>query len=159
MPDTAWEIIVPLLSPLISLGALVWAVYQIKNVLRQNYQKVYDMNIGIDKFFFEHPDMRKYFYPDVIQPAPRGPEVPADAETRRQVDAVAEMMLDFFDSVCHQKEWLPGGTYDHYANYMRTVYRYSPALQACLQARKEWYPERLQQTLSEQPKLTGAAAS
>lgn len=117
--------------------ASLWVLWiQIRELRRSiqssTYQNIYQMILDIDKHFVENTDAKPYFY--------YGRKVDNES-LREKLLSTAEMLLDCFDNVYHQKECMPPHTFDAFSAYMREIYQNSPVLQELLSKRERWYPK------------------
>lgn len=105
---------------------------------------LYQLGQDSNKFFADHPSIRKYFY---AEDRPKGmtdeqllamldEECP---ETRSLVSTAAEIMADFADIAFTQKEFLPSEDWDGWWQYFCDAYDESPVLQRHYENRKLWY--------------------
>jgi hypothetical protein len=142
MPDlSGWfEAHHSILSIGVSAISAVLIVVQIYNLTRsihgQTYQRIYELMIGIDRFFIDHPELKGYFYPDA--------EVRKEVTVERdKLFSAAEMLIDYFDNVYHQKGSMPPGTFEGFLAYMCSIYQHSGVLRQYLDlsGRKSWYPK------------------
>jgi hypothetical protein len=131
---------------ILAFAALCATLYQIRDAVRsirgQTYQRVYEVMIGIDRFFFDHPAYKPYFYPESGEP-----KYPPDDPVR--LASVAEMMADYFDSVYHQGDSMPKQTSQGFREFMRSVYHHSKELQNYIRLNEKWYPEHFVKSLRE----------
>jgi hypothetical protein len=141
----------PLISACVAILTTIFVVIQIRSVSKsvqgQTYQRVYELMITIDKFFIENPGLKPYFYPDT--------KIAAEENVNpEKLASIAEMMIDFFDNVYHQKKTMPGDTFPGFDEYMKSVYRYSGVLRDYLRnsERVKWYPDDFLKDLGEDPK-------
>src|SRR6266568_9415269 len=95
-------------------------------------QNIYLHMIDIDRFFIDNPKMKPYFY------SARSIDA-ADTEELAKLFSIAEMMVDYFDSVYQQRGCLTAETFNGKGQYMRELYSTSPTLQAYLDGKDEWY--------------------
>jgi hypothetical protein len=102
------------------------------SVQRSTALNIYSHMVDIDRFFIEHPHLKPYFYGG---PIPAIDEVPS----HQQLLSVAEMMVDYFDSVYQQKECSPKDTFGPKMKYMRQIYEESSVLREFLDANAGWY--------------------
>jgi len=106
-------------------GVTLWFVWiQIRDAKRgiksSTYQNVAQGMIDIDKIFIEKPELKPYFY---------SKKASAQGELiYPRLLSAAEMFLDFFDNVYHQKSCMPIETFDGYTAFMRDIYKCSPVL-------------------------------
>jgi hypothetical protein len=130
---------VPVLQLSVAIVSVALVLYQIKNLVAsihsQTYQRIYELMIQIDRFFIENPTIKPYFYPSANI-------VPEDVE-REKLLSVSEMMIDYFDSVYHQRVCMPPRTFDGFKEYMQSIFRNSEILQEYLKisGREKWYPK------------------
>lgn len=119
---------------LIGISALfVWI--QVRDlrisIQSQTYQTVYEKMFEFHRFFFEHPEMKKFFY--------HGTDLPDEDGERLEI--VAEWMCDYFDDVYHQRRTMPPATFDEWKTFMQEIYENSPVLRRHIARRQLWYPE------------------
>ncbi len=119
------------------IGVSLWILWvQIRELRRSiqssTYQNIYQMILTIDRYFIENVDIKPYFY--------HGKKVSCEPLKERLL-STAEMLLDCFDNVYHQKECMPPHTFDAFSTFMREIHQNSPILQEVLSQREHWYPE------------------
>jgi hypothetical protein len=108
-----------------ALTAQQWALTE------QVFARLDIHNFEINKFVFENPDVRKFFYGGVQPPTKNDAK---SAKTREQIATLAEMYLDFietFDNDYLRKmpDMELGGKYDEvWKNYFLALFEKSPAL-------------------------------
>lgn len=129
----------------IIVGVSLWILWiQIRELRRSiqssTYQNIYHMIIGIDKYFIENTDVKPYFY--------YGRKVDNE-QLREPLLSTAEMLLDCFDNVYHQKDCMPPHTFDAFDAFMKEIYQNSPVLQELLTKRERWYPREFIEHLRE----------
>lgn len=102
------------------------------------YGTVMSQALAQDEVFIKHPELRPYFY--------QGKELSPDDSLCHKVWAIAEYLLDFYDSLekqlknyphlwIHEKKTWQANTIDMFA--------WSPVLCLYLDANREWYSESL----------------
>jgi hypothetical protein len=83
-----------------TLGSILALIVQIrdlkKSIQSSTYQHVYERMIEIDLYFIQHPEDKLYIYGD------KSIETDNPVEKAR-LFSLAEMMVDYFDSVYHQE--------------------------------------------------------
>ena len=93
------------------------------------------MIIEIDRYFVENRDVKPYFY--------YGKKVNGEQpHIREKLLSIAEMLIDCFDNIYHQKDCMPPSTFDPFSAFMREIYQNSPILQELLSKREYWYPKK-----------------
>lgn len=99
------------------------------------YQNVYELMISIDRFFIEHRELKPYFYPATTG----GCHIYVNPD---ELASAAEMMLDYFDCVYHQRATMPENTFRGFSKFMRSVYEHSAPLKELVNngGRENWYP-------------------
>jgi hypothetical protein len=96
------------------------------------YQNIISLMADIDRLFVEHPLLRPFFY-DKTEPPPPG-------ELRCQVDAMAELLLDFMDNYFIQAPHMPvAGDDQQWQDYFAEEFDASPALRALFESKRNWY--------------------
>jgi len=140
----------------VALVALVVAVavgaYQAFSIRGQTYQRIYEQMLSIDRFFFDRPAYKAYFYASSGEAI-----IPEDPIHADKLNSVAEMMADYFDMVYHQRSVIPRGTYSGFEDFMRAVYHHQGPgqkyiLRDYIESRKHWYPSRFLDSLRQEPK-------
>jgi hypothetical protein len=123
---------------IISLIFLYSQLRDIKSSVRSStYLNLYEQMIEIDKFFFDHPELRPYFY----EGKPGGDNM-RDEKAANRLNSVAEMMIDFFDMAYHQRDCMPPGTVAGFENYMKRIYRSSPVMKDFIGLYSASYPDK-----------------
>ncbi len=122
---------------IISLIFLYSQLKDIKSSVRSStYLNLYEQMIEIDKFFYEHPEWRPYFY-DGKRAARMGEKEVSS------LNSVAEMMIDFFDMAYHQKACMPPETIEGFENYMNCIFQKSPVMKNFIVGeRATFYPKQ-----------------
>lgn len=107
------------------------------SIQSSTYQNIYQQMIEIDRYFIEHPELKAYFYSTEMKA-----EMPEDALEQEKLFSIAEMLVDFFDSVYHQKKCMPPKTFSRFSEYMKDMYQNSIVLRKFLtDEREDWYPD------------------
>jgi hypothetical protein len=128
------------LGTLIIVVVSLWFLWiQIRELRRSiqssTYQNIYQMIVEIDRYFIENRDIKPYFYynkeADSGQP-----------HLREKLLSIAEMLIDCFDNIYHQKDCMPPSTFDPFSAFMKEIYQDSPILRELLSKREYWYPKR-----------------
>lgn len=96
-----------------------------------SYHQVQNLMIDIDRFFINNIEIVKYFRNNI--------DVVGSDENRQKLLLIAEMLIDHFDNVYHQRGTLPHGTYDGFVAYMQETYKNSPIVRHFISQRKSWY--------------------
>jgi hypothetical protein len=131
---TVWVIAAGNIITLCTLIAVIIELRHLKKSIHSStYQRVYEQMIRIDKFFIDNPSFKPYFYGSK-EPTTKNP-LELD-----KLASISEMMVDYFDSVYHQKDCMPEGTFPEFLTYMQDLSKKSPLLKAFLENRKTWYP-------------------
>jgi hypothetical protein len=152
-PSTMAEWVIAIgtcVGALIALLTLLVLWRQLKDlstsIQGSTYQNVINLMIEIDRFFITHPDLKSYFYNGKKLTA-------ADEIESARVTSTAEMLLDFFDNVYHQKALLSEEKFRAYLIYMRTLCGRSEALQNQLDRNSNWYPPKFVHDLQQSYKI------
>ena len=127
-----------IITAIVAVVTIAFVYHQLKNlsknILSQTIQNIYERMIEIDRFFIDNPDLRKYFYSnESIQKI--------DLKLKAQLHSIAEMMVDYFDSVYDQRECMRKKTFEAKAFYFWYVYNNSPILREYLKqpGLEMWY--------------------
>ena len=127
------------------IGSLVVAMllgfFQLRKLVQsiqsQTYQRVYETMISLDRFFMENPALKRYVY----GPAPEDNVItPTKEVDGKNLFSVAEMVVDYFDNVFHQRKCMPRGTFLPFCKFMRRTCRESELIKEFLKQRGDWYP-------------------
>ena len=95
-----------------------------------------------NRIFIDHPELRGYFY--------EGAQLRDSDSNRERVEAVAEHLLDYFDSVLMQLEYLPQPwPRDWWDAYIVDSFARSEVLCDYLAAHRSWYRPELADKMSE----------
>ena len=138
---TFWAITAGSVFALCTLIALIFEVRHLKSSVQSStYQRIYEQMITIDRFFIENPSLKPYFY---------GSETPTTKNPieLEKVASIAEMMIDYFDSVYHQQDCMPEDTFPQFLRFMKDTCTASPVLKQFIHCRRDWYPEKFWQHL------------
>jgi hypothetical protein len=115
------------------------------SIQSSTYQNVYQQMIEIDRYFIENPELKAYFYSTEMKV-----EIPEDALQREKRFSIAEMLVDFFDSVYYQKKSMPPKTFSRFNQYMKDMYQNSVVLKKFLtDERKDWYTDKFIEELKD----------
>jgi hypothetical protein len=133
---------------------LVWQLNQAQESIRSDtINQIYGHMVEIDKFFFEHPELKPYFYDDkyIGEDNPLFDQSEASFEMHRaQVYATTEMIADFFSEALLGVSHLKDSTYQGWREYIKYVYKSSPPLRQLYCQRKDWYKDELAGELFEE---------
>ncbi|RPJ73772.1 MAG: hypothetical protein EHM20_11690 [Alphaproteobacteria bacterium] len=114
-----------------------------ESIISSSYHSTHNLMIEIDRHFFDHPEMIKYFRDKAELSSAQN-----DKE-KMQVKMTAEMLADYFDNVFHQKGTLPTtDAYMAFQNYMQETYANSPALNEYLNKKEGWHSKDFIQMLT-----------
>jgi len=102
-------------------------------------QNVNGMMNRISTLFFEHPELRQYFYENVT--------APDEEPVRSQVDILAEMFVDFMSLALTNEILAPLDERAGWVNYFSDLTRSSPAIRAYWKLHHHWYEGQLQMLL------------
>jgi hypothetical protein len=131
---TVWAIAAGNIITLCTLIAVIIELRHLKKSIHSStYQRIYEQMISIDRFFIDNPSLKPYFY------GSKSPITKNPLELDK-LDSISEMMVDYFDSVYHQKDCMPKGTFPQFLAYMQDLSNRSPHLRTFLDKRKTWYP-------------------
>jgi hypothetical protein len=121
---------------LLTLLALIWQVRQGARATGADvYQAIADQMLAVDRLFFDHIDLRDFFFAN--QP------LPSAGPTRERIFAAAELFVDLMDEVIAQERHLPRAMAHSWANYFVSVARTSPAIQQFWRAKRDWYDSHM----------------
>ena len=127
-----------------ALGTLIALIFEVRHlrssVQSSTYQRIYEQMITIDRFFIENPSLKLYFYGS----DPPTSKNPIELE---KMASVAEMMIDYFDSVYHQQDCMPDGTFPQFLRFMKDTCTTSQVFRQFVHCRRDWYPEKFRQDL------------
>ena len=120
------------------LGSFIFIWWQIRD-LRKSLESsvsysVYQMMVDIDRFFAEKPHLRGYFYRAESQ------LMGLRKMIEEQVLATAEMITDWFYHAYQQQAIMTAEIRQSYQNFIRALYRNSPALREFITEHQDWYP-------------------
>lgn len=138
---------VQIVSAAVALLVFLIGIYQLYKVVQsiksQTYQNIYELMISIDKFFIENPKFREIVYGPPPGEEPRfGKQSLYSEVDGMSVASVAEMVIDYFDNVYHQRKVMPSETFEPFSKFMRHAYSESPVLQRFLEDNWRWYPPK-----------------
>lgn len=108
----------------------------VKQTRASVYQSIAGQMIEIDRVFLEHPSLKPYFYEG--KPLP-----PVGTSDYYQVMSIAEMLIDFIDSVMTQAPNMPDYPWSTWQAYFTDLLQASPALQFYWQRYRKWYPQAI----------------
>ena len=138
-------------STLLALGTIVYVLRQTREMTRQNqisakttligmYKEISSVMLEIDKLFFEHPDLRKYFYD--------GANIDIKDKKYNEVLGLSEYFLDFMDMFVVMGNYAPEypGTnlpWSDWNVFFREIYSNSPIVRKYWADHQHWYNETL----------------
>lgn len=101
------------------------------------YQNITATMLEIDRYFIEHPELKKYFFDNT-------PITKKHREYER-VKSIAEMFLDFMDFTLEHKPGMEDYPWSQWENYFKSVYDTSPALRELWEEVKglNWYEKEV----------------
>lgn len=132
---------------------IVLVVRQTREMTRQSIYAAYgtagniykDVSIQmmeIDRLFFEHPELRPYFYEN--QP------LPDDPREMTRIEALAELFMDFLDMVIVLETTTPPEMnipWAEWQDYIAELYLSSPAIRHFYHANRDWYDAKVRELL------------
>ena len=90
----------------------------------------------VDEIFVQYPEMRAYFY--------EHEEIDASNVNYRRATAIAELLLDYFQSAFqHMEDFPKEWPRDGWEEYIKYVFAHSPVLCQYLDSVRGWYTEKL----------------
>lgn len=142
-----------LLSAIAVVFSLVFLGRQVSHLRRTleitSYHQVQNLMIDIDQFFINDITLWKYFREN-CEPS----TADEDGPNGDKLKLVAELLLDHFDNVFHQRDLLPKETYDGFVSFMREIYSSSPVFREFINKRKAenqpWYNSQFLRIFGEQ---------
>lgn len=138
-----------LLSSLCFLTSLIFIWRQIRGLRQQlrnsavhGYWSVW---IEIDKWFVTNTALKPYFYhaKDVDEATPD--------ELRLQLDSTAELLLDCYADMYHQREVMSPEEEFVFQNFMRNSYHYQPFFHRFVEEHRRWYSPNFVEYLTAAP--------
>jgi len=100
------------------------------------YQNCANQLFTIDKVFVKYPELHRYFY--------SGMDVSEGDPAYERVVVVAELVLDFIDTVLIQEAALPAYWHlERWEPYFIDLFISGPVLCRYLSLNKSWYPQRM----------------
>lgn len=105
--------------------------------MSQAYQNVVNHLIDMDRFFFENPEYKAYFYD--------GKDLSADADIVLQTRllSIAELYMDIYDAMQVQKKFMPEYPWHTLEEYFASIFANSPIIRRFIESNKKWYPPEL----------------
>ena len=104
------------------------------------YQGSDDRSIAVDQIFVSHPELRPYFY--------LGQDIDENNPDYPRVIAVADLILDFFDSVLLQPQYFPATfVCKSWEPVIIDIFANSPILCRHLQSIKDWHSGELEKIM------------
>lgn len=132
--------ITSLLTALVTLGTLVLILKQIKDVkssiLSSTYQSIYEQIVDLDKFFFQYPEYKEYFYRN-------RKDLPEKSEEREKLLSISEILIDTFQSIYFQRDCVRKNAFDAQSIWMGDIYNNSPILREYVDVTEsnKWYAD------------------
>lgn len=102
--------------------------------ISSTYQAISSQAIEINRIFFDHPDLKPYFY-DNVPP-------PEDPLLRAKLESLAEIHMDFMDMALVQVETRPPEVdipFEVYETYFRQILETSPVMREYYKGYRLWY--------------------
>lgn len=100
------------------------------------YQSCATQMFTVDAAFVKYPELHRYFY--------SGVDVTEGDPAYERVIAMAELFLDYVDTVLTQEEQLPAfWPLDKWEQYFIDIFSSSPVLCRYLNLTKVWYPDKV----------------
>lgn len=102
--------------------------------ISSTYQAISEQAIALDMIFFEHPELKPYFFGNVPLP-----QDPLEAE---RVLSLAEIHMDFMDMALVQVSSTPEYVhipFEVYEAYFKEMLQTSPAMRLFYRENKAWY--------------------
>jgi hypothetical protein len=145
-----WSVVGTLAASAANVATLVIVAWQLRSLAAQTreaarqaeasaeavkssvYLDITKMMVEIDQFLLERPHLRAELY---------GP-----AENH-ETDALAEMIIDFFDAIVAHQQHLSGGVSDGWNGYFRHLMVRSPTLRRWWRDNRTWYGTGTQEVL------------
>lgn len=103
-------------------------------------QNINGMMNKISSLFFEHPELRQYFYDNA--------NLPDDDFTQTRVTILAEMFIDFMSMTLTNEILAPIDETSAWATYFSDIAKSSPAIRSYWELHHQWYEGALQALLN-----------
>jgi len=141
------SLLVSVLGFLAVIITLVFLIRQTQEMAKQSkyvaetikvsiYQGSEDKSIAIDQVFVTYPELRPYFY--------SGQDIDENHPDYSRVLAVADLMLDFFDSILLQPQYFPATFLrESWEQVIVGIFANSPMLCRHLQSIQDWHSDEL----------------
>ena len=137
-----------LFSGIAALVMLIFIYKQIKDVkediLNHTYQSIYEQIVDLDRFFFEHPEYKLFFYrnKDFSE---------VDELEKEKLLSIAEMLIDIFQCIYFQKNNIRKSTFEAQSIWIGDMYNNSPIIREYLNQKNIdiWYAQEFHQYLIE----------
>ncbi len=116
-----------------------------RTVLTNATEIISSFTLEVNKVFVDHPELRPYFH--------SGQDISDDHPEHNRALAVAELLLDYCDTIIEQKGRLPEiwpteeATYAH--RYTVDMFKQSPILCRFVETHSSWYSDTLMALMSE----------
>lgn len=118
---------------ILGLPVLIWSIFLLGRQLRlQVYQTVNETILEIDEFFTENYDLLPFVLENV--PIPED-----DPKLRLKVLNAAALLMDYFVHLHTLRGLQSKEIWAGWQNYMRDVYKTSPALRYYIETNRSWY--------------------
>jgi hypothetical protein len=153
-PITPYEflsLIISIAGFLMVITTLIFLARQTREMTKQSkfvaeslrvsiYQGNESRSFEVDEIFINHPELRPYFY--------LGQDIEESDPAYNKVIAIADLMLDFLDSILLQPKFF-GATFvrDSWGEVIADIFANSPILCRHLQSIKDWHSDELQETM------------
>jgi len=132
-----------LLSCVIAIIGFVFVIGQLrqveKTIRKDALESLYGRVQEIHQVILNNPEMKPFFYDKK--------PMPEDEATLSRLAICAEMVLDFYELITYQKEFMPAHLFNSWQVYIKDLYSNSFALQEHLQKNGAWYSIEMRQFL------------
>jgi hypothetical protein len=136
---TQFAQLAPVISGLAATVALFFVWRNMKTIqksLQSNaYQGIHKIMMDLHSLLIAQPDLIPYIHGDKTEIANER----TNATEKTRLDVAAEMVLDIFDNIYCQKDFIPHDSYVGFDEYMRTIFQKSLVLQGFLEVNDKWY--------------------
>jgi len=143
-----WTDIAQAIGSIVSCGVTIIGfifVYKQLKQVEQTIQKdslesLYGRVHEIHQVILNDPQLRPFFY--------ENRPLPDDEMLLNKVAVFSEMVLDFYELISHQKDFMPSDLFDSWETYIKDLYRRSPVLKDHLHKHSTWYSAEMRAFLT-----------
>jgi len=125
-----------LLVAIIGFFILIIQIRQLERAIRSDtHSSLYSQCFDTTKLFYLNAKFLPYVY--------ENKDLSKDDPSFYELSVLVEIIADFFEHIALQKTNLPDEVWNHWNNYIRSIYKSCPLLREHFRKRAEWYSEAI----------------